>query len=92
MKIGSRVTVKMVGADATFDEKEAAIAAAHGEDGMHFIKEVYDVGVAIVVNIRPEACLGGTLYQLAIVEGRFDSHRDDLEQLWVTEDVIEVTA
>tara|TARA_Y100000310_G_scaffold56232_1_gene51605 strand:+ start:32282 stop:32554 length:273 start_codon:yes stop_codon:yes gene_type:complete len=75
--------IKMMSADATMvkDEEQEAIDV---------VRDTQDVGTGIVLqhhyNVWAEKeDLDPNRYQIAVIEGRFDPHRNDMGELWVNE-------
>ncbi len=79
---GDRVRISMMAMDASFQIQ------GEGDDITVVPKrDTKDVGIGIIERIVPteELCVpeeeAGHLSQVAVVEGRFDGHRNDLGQL-----------
>ena len=49
-----------------------------------------DVGVGIVLRGKVSEVYGNAVYQVAIVSGSFDGHRNDLGELWVNDFEVKV--
>jgi hypothetical protein len=75
-KINDKVKVDMMGIDASMKLEEDC-------PGITMIKDVRDCGTGIVVDYNLED--GDYFYKIAVIEGRFDGHRDDMGELWTNE-------
>lgn len=71
--IGMKVVLEYMAADATMTRTRAGI----------LIDSRTDKGVGIIVARKADEDL--ILYQVALIEGRFDPHRNDLGELWANE-------
>jgi len=70
--------IKMMALDATMRIEPDEIAITP-------IKDTYDVGIGIVKSCFEDKEDDTKIYKMAVIEGKFDGHRNDLGELWVNE-------
>ena len=70
---GMKVVLEYIAADATITRTSSGIVT----------DRLTDRGTGIIMNRKTAEDL--ILYQIALIDGRFDPHRNDLGELWANE-------
>lgn len=71
---GTKVKIDVMAADSTFEIDET----------LRVVRNTRDKGVGIVLAYLQDE-EGHPCYQIAIIEGRFDPHRNDDGEFWASE-------
>jgi hypothetical protein len=84
--IGAKLNISMMAADASISSIDVPEGTPGIEDTTPKKKQYckQDAGIGIVVNRKTNGD-DDIIYQLAVIEGRFDPHRNELGELWVNE-------
>ena len=68
-----KVRLKVTSADTTY--------VSGPNNSISSEKEVFDIGTGFI--LKTKVLSGGLIHQIAVIDGRFDAHRNDLGELWV---------